>query len=145
MTVVENDIMSNEITKYCQLDDLIKQKKQELKVIKKEFDELQSHILSNLLNTKIDYVNAGDYGNIVVKTKESKSSINKELIKEGFIETCTNNIEFLKDTNMHNMIAEKCTECILQKRDVKVTQCLKRTKKKSSKNQLKESKNDKEL
>ena len=145
MTVVENDIMSNEITKYCQLDDFIKQKKQELKVLKKEFDELQSHILSNLLNTKIDYVNAGDYGNIVVKTKESKSSINKELIKEGFIETCTNNIEFLKDTNMHNMIAEKCTECILQKRDVKVTQCLKRTKKKSSKNQLKESKNDNKL
>lgn len=140
MTAVKNDIISNEITKYCQLDDLIKQKKQELKIIKKEFDELQSHILSNLLDTKIDYVNAGDYGNIVVKTKESKSSINKDLIKEGFMETCNNNIELLKDTNMHVLVAEKCTECILQKRDVKVTQCLKRTKKKTKKNQPKESK-----
>ena len=139
MTAVKNDIISSEITKYCQLDDLIKQKKEELKIIKKEFDELQSHILNNLLDTKIDYVNAGDYGNITVKTKESKSSINKELIKEGVMETCNNNIELLKDTNMHDLVAEKCTECILQKRDVKVIPCLKRTKKKT-KNQLKESK-----
>lgn len=133
MTAIKNTDVANEITKYCQMDDMIKQKKQEIKLMKKEFDELQQNILSNLLNTKVDFVNAGEYGNIVVKTRESKSSINKDLIKEGFMETCTNNIEMLMDTNMHDLVAEKCTECILQKRDIKVTQCLKRTKKKSSK------------
>lgn len=133
MTAIKNNEIANEITKYCQMDDLIKQKKEEMKTIKKEFNELQQNILDNLLNTKVDFVNAGEYGNIVVKTRESKESINKELIKEGFMETCNNNIELLQDTNMYDLVAEKCTECILQKRGIKVTQCLKRMKKKSSK------------
>ena len=128
MTLLTIDEFNKRVTRYCQLDDTVKTKKDELKCLRQEMIELHDQIFAHMQNSKIDLVAAGEYGNLLIKTKESKSSINKDIIKEGIIQTMKECSDLVTEPEI---MAEKSTECILNKRDVKTSQCLKRKKKRA--------------
>ena len=129
MTLLTIDEFNKRVTRYCQLDDTLKIKKDELKCMRQEMNDLHEQIFAQMQNSKIDLVAAGEYGNLLIKTKESKSSINKDIIKEGIIETMKECADLVTEPEM---MAERSTECIMNKRDVKTSQCLKRKKKRAA-------------
>lgn len=133
MTAISSTDLSKLVIRYCQLDDGLHSKKEEIKMMRQELNDLHDTILTHLEQSKIELVTAGSYGNVTVKTRESKSSINKDLIKQGIMETITKHANDLTDSTMHDAIAEQGTECILNNREVKIVRCLKRKKAKQTK------------
>ena len=128
MTLLTNEEFTERVTRYCQLDDALTVKKDDLKCTREEMKAIHEEIFEHMQNSKIDLVAAGEYGNLVIKTKESKESINKDLIKEGILETMKESPSLL---NEPETIAERSTECIMNKRGTKTSQCLKRKKKRA--------------
>lgn len=110
------------IIKYVKLDDLIKQKQEELTELKNQLKPCEQYILTSLesLNeTSIGITN----GSIIKKNIEKKSALSPEMIKAALLEKVT-------DAN----VVEDIIKLMEAKRTVSVKTDLKRTRMKPTKN-----------
>jgi hypothetical protein len=112
------------VKKFCEYDDAVKELNKKVKEIKNEQKELCEAIIEHMSSKNLEICNAGTYGILTLRTSEVKSSINKETISDS-LQTFLNDTKNSKDSI--EKLAESGAEFIMNNRSTEKRTQLKRT------------------